>query len=97
MTDSVLLPETRAILAKVPAKPAEALFKNPLMAEQFEAAHKRGRLVVHPRTDGKFIVYDPDRPVAQRTVAVRDTADAATLAAEEILRVEAAPPAAAAP
>jgi hypothetical protein len=45
-------------------------------------------LIVMMRTDGKFIVYDPRRPIADRTVAVRESLTAVTNAAMETFNHE---------
>lgn len=41
-----------------------------------------GVFQVLPRTDGRWIVYDPRRPIAKRTVRVFKTMKDAALAAE---------------
>jgi hypothetical protein len=43
-----------------------------------------GRFRVLPRTDGRWIVYDPERPFARRTVEVGTTRDAAILLARRL-------------
>ena len=47
----------------------ESAFTNQVLAELFEAAHSVGPLKVLPRTDGKYIVFDPRKPPATATVA----------------------------
>lgn len=72
---SVLLPETLAVLRTV--KALRPLFSNAVRAEEFERKHSFGRYRVSPRTDGKYVVLDAERPAGSRVVDVFDTLDEA--------------------
>lgn len=49
-----------------------------------------GRFRVLQRTDGRWIVYDPERLPADRTVGLRTSAKAAIECAEELVKKEGA-------
>ena len=45
----------------------------PRLGGRVRAPHEYGRFVVLQRTDGKWIVYDPERPFARRTAWFGDS------------------------
>lgn len=72
---SLLQPETLQLLRG--AREGAALFSNPMAATGWYAKHTIGPCCVHPRADGKYLVYDARRPVGSRTVSVHDKPDEA--------------------
>ena len=62
-------------------RPLQPMFDNPMQAELFASKYRRGPFVVHPRTDGRYVVFDTRRPWNDRVVDVECSADDALEAA----------------